>query len=186
MEGPKDRTEGVAMRILFLPDLTALLLCFVFWPLFQVLAASICRLLPDRLLDPSSFYFRAHLWERSGRIYERIFRIRKWKKYLPDGGAVVKGGYRKKRLTDFTDENLKRFLIESCSAELTHVFAVPPFILFGLFVQPYVVVLMFFYAVLVNVPCIVSQRYNRPRVSALLDRKRRFLQFQKSMNSKLK
>jgi glycosyl-4,4'-diaponeurosporenoate acyltransferase len=174
------------MRIFFLPDLTAVLLCFVIWPLFQVLAATTCRMLPDRFLNTDAFYFRMHPWERSGRIYERVFRIRKWKKYLPDGGAVVKGGYRKKRLTDFSEENLKRFLIESCRAELTHLFAIPPFILFGLFVQPYVVALMFIYAILVNMPCIVSQRYNRPRVSALLDRKRRFLQFQKSMNSKLK
>lgn len=159
------------MQIFFLPDLTAILLCFIIWPLLQVLAAFICRMLPDRFLNAGSFYFKPHSWEKSGRIYEHVFKIRKWKKYLPDGGAAVKGGYRKKRLTDFSDVNLKRFLLESCRAELTHLFAIPPFILFGLFVQPYVVALMLFYAVLVNMPCIVSQRYNRPRVAALLNRK---------------
>ncbi len=159
------------MQILFLPDAAALLLCFAIWPLFQVFAALVCRRLPDRLLNPSSFYFRSHNWEKSLRIYERVFKIRKWKKYLPDGGAVVKGGYKKKRLTDFSEENLKRFLIESCRAELTHIFAIPPFVLFGLFVPVYVVGLMLVYSILVNIPCVVSQRYNRPRVAALLNRK---------------
>lgn len=160
------------MQIFHLPDLPALLLCFIVWPLFQVVAALICRRLPDRYLNAELFYFRSHTWEKSGRFYEHVFAIKKWKKYLPDGGAVTKGGYRKKRLTDFSEVNLQRFLIESCRAELTHLFAIPPFILFGLFVPSYVVVIMFVYALLVNFPCAISQRYNRPRVIRLLEKRK--------------
>lgn len=160
------------MRILFLPDYAALLLCFIIWPVFQVLAALLCKRLPDRFLNAGSFYFRSHRWESSGRFYERFLRIKKWKRLLPDGAAVSKSGYRKKHLTDFSEDNLDRFLIESCRAELTHLLAIPPFLLFGLFVPPYVILIMLLYAIAVNVPCVAAQRYNRPRIAALLQKRR--------------
>jgi glycosyl-4,4'-diaponeurosporenoate acyltransferase len=156
------------MRIFNLPDTTALLLCFVLWPIFQLLTALLCKRLPDRFLNAGSFYFRPRRWEASGRFYERFLRIRKWKGLLPDGGAVTKGGYKKKHLTDLSEANLERFLIESCRAELTHLLAIPPFIVFGLFVPPYVIPVMLLYALAVNAPCVAAQRYNRPRVTALL------------------
>lgn len=156
------------MQLIYLPDWAALLVCFALWPVFQIVSALCCKRLPEKHLNAKSFYFRSHKWESSGQFYETVFFVRKWKKFLPDGGAVTRDGYRKKRLTDFSEENLNRFLVESCRAELTHLFAIPPFILFSFFVPAYVVVFMFVYSILVNLPCVISQRYNRPRVSSLL------------------
>jgi glycosyl-4,4'-diaponeurosporenoate acyltransferase len=160
------------MRILYLPDTISILLCFVIWPVFQVLAALLCKRLPDQFLKPRSFYFRAHRWEKSGRFYEHFLRIKKWKRLLPDGGAAFKDGYRKKHLTDLSEKNLERFLVESCRAELTHLLAIPPVIVFGLFVPPFVIPIMLLYALAVNAPCMAAQRYNRPRVTALLEKRR--------------
>lgn len=161
----------IAIQVIFLPDWLAIVLCFVLWPLFQVGAALLCLRLSDTALNAASFYFRAHKWEMNGRFYTRFLKIKKWKGLLPDGGAVIRGGYKKKHLTDLSKTNLEKFLIESCRAELTHLLAVPPFILFGLFVPTYVVFIMLAYAIAVNVPCIAAQRYNRPRVAALLHNK---------------
>lgn len=160
------------MRLFYLPDSIAILLCFVIWPVFQVSAALLCKRLPDRFLKPGSYYFRVHRWENSGRFYARFLRIKKWKSLLPDGGAAFKDGYRKKRLTDLSEKNLDRFLVESCRAELTHLLAIPPFIVFGLFVPPLVIPIMLLYALAVNAPCVAVQRYNRPRVTALIQKRR--------------
>lgn len=160
------------MRIFYLPDLISILLCFVIWPVFQVSAALLCKRLPDRFLNPDSLFFRTHRWEQAGRFYERFLRVKKWKGLLPDGGAAFKDGYRKKHLSDLSEKNLERFLVESCRAELTHLIAIPPFIIFGFVVPPFVIPIMLLYALTVNAPCVAAQRYNRPRVAALLEKRR--------------
>lgn len=147
------------------------ILFFIVWLVFQVGAALIALHAPDGRLGPDAFLFRTHPWENDGRIYDRLFAVRRWKGLLPDGGAAwKKRGYRKKKLTDLTQENLERFLLESARAELTHLLAIAPFWVFGFFAPPGVIWIMLMYALAVNLPCIVAQRYNRPRVRALLRR----------------
>jgi len=140
-----------------------LLLIFALWPAFQIGAALLALAVPAPRFHYDSFFFRAHSWEREGRVYER-FGIKRWKKYLPDGAAAFKNGYRKKHLTDFSPSGLETFLAESCRAELSHWLAILPFFVFGFFCPPIVIPLMFLYAVMVNLPCILAQRYNRPRI----------------------
>lgn len=157
------------MRILFLPRGWTLLLCFILWPLLQVTAAFICLQLHRERLDPRSFFFRQHSVEAQGSLYTKIFRVRQWKHLLPDGGALwQKSGYRKRKLVSFSSENLNRFLVESCRAELSHWLAILPFWVFGFFVPPHIIWFMLLYALLVNLPCIIAQRYNRPRIQQLL------------------
>lgn len=157
------------MRMIFLPDALTVLACFLVWPVLQVGAALICLNLPDRFLSPDALFFRTYRFEDGGRIYERIFHIRKWKHLLPDGGMVwKKRGFRKKKLESFSEENLDRFLVESVRGELTHWLAIFPFWVFWFFTPPFVPWIMLVYALLVNIPCILAQRYNRPRVQHLL------------------
>jgi glycosyl-4,4'-diaponeurosporenoate acyltransferase len=157
------------MRLILLPDVWTLVLCFVLWPVFQVAAALLCLNLPDRFFDPENALFRTRPWEKGGRIYERLLHIRRWKRLLPDGAAAwKKRGYQKKRLESFSRQNLTRYLTESARGELTHWLAILPFWIFGFFTPPYVILLMLAYALIVNVPCIAAQRYNRPRVQRTL------------------
>lgn len=105
---------------------------------------------------------------KNGAIYERLTKVHKWKKFLPDGASIGKTGFRKKHMTSFSREYLERYLLESCRAELTHWLAILPFWVFGLFAPPRVVAYMFIYALVVNIPCIIAQRYNRPRMVRML------------------
>jgi len=160
------------VQIIFLSRTATILLCFVVWPALQVAAAIICLKLPDRKLSPNAFIFRAHPFEKDGHLYEKAFHISRWKHLLPDGGMIWnKKGFKKKRLDSFSEESLNRFLIESVRGELTHWLAILPFWVFGLFAPIRVVGYMLIYALLINVPCILAQRYNRPRVQRLLGRK---------------
>ena len=85
--------------------------------------------------------------------------------------GLEKAGFQKKRLDNFSEENLNRFLIESARGELTHRLAIFSFLVFWFFTPPIVPWIMLTYALLVNMPCIIAQRYNRPRVQRLLKRK---------------
>ncbi len=147
------------------------LLFFVVWFVLQMSAALIALSMQDSRLQPDAFFFRTRRWENEGRIYDKLLAVRRWKGWLPDGGAAwKKNGYRKKKLTDLSQENLERFVLESARAELTHLFAIVPFWVFGFFAPANVLWIMFLYALVVNLPCIIAQRYNRPRVRALLRR----------------
>jgi glycosyl-4,4'-diaponeurosporenoate acyltransferase len=156
------------MQIFFLTPIWSVLLCFGLWPILQTIAAWICLLIPIRFFAPDRFIFRSHAWEKEGKIYSTIFRVDRWKAKLPDGAAVRKNGYKKKNLENFTEENLQLFLVESCRAEMSHWLAIIPFWVFGFFTPAYVIFFMFLYAVGINTPCIIAQRYNRPRIIRVL------------------
>ena len=159
------------MRIIFFSDKLTIVLCVIIWPIIQVTAALICLYLPDRFFLPDSFLFCTRNFEKEGRIYDSFFKVSRWKHLLPDGGAIFKKrGFRKKKLDSFSSEYLNRFLIESARGELTHWLAILPFLIFGFLALPQVILYMLIYALLVNMPCIIAQRYNRPRVSRLLKR----------------
>lgn len=160
------------MQLIHLPRAGSILLCFLVWPVLQIAAAVFCLYLPDRFFSPDSFWFRTRPFENGGTLYESLFHISRWKRLLPDGAALCKKrGYPKKTLRDFSPQNLQRFLVETCRGELTHWLAIFPFWVFVFFTPPGVVWIMFGYALLVNLPCIFAQRYNRPRIMHLLSRK---------------
>ncbi len=158
------------MRLIFLSDGWTVVLCFVSWGFLQITAALICLNIPDRYYSTDSWFYRSHRFEQGGKIYARVFKVHRWKHLLPDGGAIFKKrGFKKRSLENFSKENLNRFLIESSRGEMTHWLAIFPFWLFAFFTPPHVVWIMLAYALAVNMPCIIAQRYNRPRVKRLLE-----------------
>ena len=160
------------MQIFFFSAPLTIFLFFAIWGIVPLLLAYLCLLIPDRFFEPTRFFWRSHAFERGGSIYERVFHIRSWKHLLPDGGGVwKKRSYKKKSLTDYSEQNLKRFLIETSRGELVHWLGIVPFWVFGLFAPPVVIWIMLCYALIVNLPCIIAQRYNRPRVYALYQKR---------------
>lgn len=158
------------MQIFFLSSGWTIALCFILWPIFQIASALICLKVPDKYFSPQGILFKERKWEKGGKLYEKVFKIKKWKRFLPDGGAAIKGGYKKRHLTNYSKENLERFMIETCRGELTHFIAILPFWIFGLFSPNIVILIMFIYAIIVNFPCVIAQRYNRHRIVRLFEK----------------
>ena len=156
------------MQIIFLPTEWSFLICFILWPVFQISISIICLIIPDDFYAKDNFLFRVRKWENQGNVYESIFRIRRWKQFLPDGAAIIKSGFRKKHLQQMSVEYFKKFLVESRRAELGHWVAITPFWIFGFFTPFPVIIYMFLYAIIINLPCILAQRYNRPRLFEVL------------------
>jgi len=101
----------------------------------------------------------------AGRIYQDVLKIKSWKRLLPDGAAVSKSGFRKKRLRSSDPAYIERFVLETCRAELTHwlIFAFAP--VFFLWNDWRIGMIMIAYGIGANMPCIVTQRFNRVRLN---------------------
>ena len=138
------------------------------WLVIQVGAGYAVHRLPDRWLDRDHWLFRARRWEAGGAFYVRRLGIRRWKRLLPEAGAVFRGGVDKRRLGPATTENLVRYRRETRRAELGHWLAMAPAPLFVLWNPPWLFAAMVAYAVGINGPCIAAERYNRLRVERVL------------------
>lgn len=163
--------------ILTLPVFIGNFFRFVFYTAFIGFAAFFLgQLLPRRNFDYTSFPFKCFHWENNGRIYLKT-RIQFWKDKVPDMSQYIKSVFRK-RITVFRSADYLEDLIrETCVAEWVHLMLV--------FISPIYLVLldgaagvlsMIAYA-LGNVPFILIQRYNRPRLIMVMER-------QKQLNSK--
>jgi glycosyl-4,4'-diaponeurosporenoate acyltransferase len=135
------------------------------WVVLHLGIAWLGTLLPRRLFDPARPWFRIHAWERSGRVYERLFRLRAWKDALPDGAALFRGGFRKARLTARRADYLAVFAAETCRGEAVHWTVLLSAALFFLWNPPWAGWIMVAYAIAANLPCILVQRYNRARLA---------------------
>jgi glycosyl-4,4'-diaponeurosporenoate acyltransferase len=138
------------------------------WALLQPLIAYLCLRLPPSAFDAGQWLFRTRKWERGGTVYERLFRVKRWKELLPSGGVVFPGSFSMKRIASRQRECLERWVQETCRAELTHWIALACSGLFFLWNPPALGFAMVVYAVVVNLPCILVQRYNRPHFMTAL------------------
>lgn len=130
--------------------------------------AYIATILPLNNLNTNSWLLKERKWEKSGKIYEEIFQIKKWKELLPDGSALFKKGFRKKRMTSSNPEYLQKFIIETGRAEIVHWIVILFSPVFFIWNYPWAGWVMIVYAIIANMPCILAQRYNRARLKKLL------------------
>lgn len=123
-------------------------------------------------LDHDTWLTRTRRWERDGRIYERLH-VRRWKDHLPEAGAWFGDGGSKRRLPGRTDSDLRRFAGETRRAEWVHWMNIGFAPTFALWCSAGVTAAMVLFAIVVHLPFVVVQRYNRARLLRLLSRQRR-------------
>ncbi len=116
---------------------------------------------------------RPRRWEGGGRFYVERLRIRRWKGFLPEAGALFAGGFDKGQLGARSIEHLRRHVAETRRAEIGHWVALLPTPLFWRWNPRWLSVVMTAYAVVINGPCIAAQRYNRLRLQRVMDRMER-------------
>jgi glycosyl-4,4'-diaponeurosporenoate acyltransferase len=96
--------------------------------------------------------------------------VRKWKSRLPDAGRIFENAFTKERIRHTGQGYLRTWVRETCRAELCHWIAILPSLLFFLWNPIHLGVVMVIYAVMFNVVPIVVQRYNRPRLLAIIEK----------------
>ena len=141
----------------------------VAWFLVIFIPGAVIQKLPLRLFREDSFLYRTRSWARGGRVYV-ILGIKRWKELLPDGARIFPDGFRKKRVSIHgVDElYLKRFILETCRAELVHWLIIALIPLFFIWNPPQVAVWMIPFGLAINLPCLLAQRFNRPRLQRIL------------------
>ncbi len=138
------------------------------WPLWQMTVSYLSFRLPVAWFKPESGFFAPFFFERGVFFYDKLLRIRSWKSLLPDGAAFFAGAFRKQRVAGRDRAYLARFRIETCRGEAAHWVSFAFFPVFALWNPPWAVVVMFVYATLANLPCILAQRYNRFKLTEIL------------------
>lgn len=151
-----------------LNHLWTIILNFALWPIFQIIAALIFLRIPLKVFNPKKNILKIRKFEKKGIFYERYFFIKKWKGKLPDGSKIFGKGFVKKNLLGSDYDYLSTFIFETGRAEYTHLFAMLPAPVFFIWNPWWAGIIMIIYAVIINVPCILAQRYNRARLEVIL------------------
>ena len=125
------------------------------------------RLISQWPLKPDKGWFRSFAIERNGKIYEKL-NIHKWQAKVPDMSRVFPKLMPPKNLRGDYMQRLPVMIQETCVAELTHI-VVSLLGLPCLWIWPGMggVVVTAIFILLLNVPYILIQRYNRPRLMRL-------------------
>ena len=149
--------------------------CIVWLTLVGIMGFLLGRLLPDKWMTPQKWPFGCFSFEKNGQIYEKLG-IRKWQKRLPDMSRILPFMMPAKNLKGAYKERLEVMIRETCVAETVHIICC----ICGLHclrIWPGIggILICAIYTLL-NLPFILIQRYNRPRLIRLQQRLEKKLQ----------
>ncbi|NLD58634.1 MAG: hypothetical protein GX647_03095 [Clostridiales bacterium] len=131
------------------------------------------ELLPRRNFDYRAFPYTAFRWEDGGNFYLR-FSINRWKDRVPDMSRYIPHTFRKKLNVMRSPDHIEGLIRETCVAELVHwVLILLSPLLLVLMPKIWNWACMAIYILLGNLPFIMIQRYNRPRLLKLMERQKR-------------
>ena len=134
------------------------------WLIIQLGLAWAFLKLPTEWFNPGE----VQTWERDGHFYETVLLIKRWKDRLPDAAGWFRGGFKKSRLAGIEPDYLRRFIRETWRGELCHWLAIACAPLFFLWNPWWGDFIIASYAAAANLPCILTQRYNRSRFQRML------------------
>ena len=151
-----------------------------------ILAHVIGEALPRRWFHPERAPFAPMKWERNGRVYNWMH-IQKWKDHLPDMSRVMKDMVPKQVSHHISYEHIRRLIAETCVAEVIHAALFVLSFPIGFLLNNAVAWTVAALSALSNIPFILIQRYNRPKLMATAQRmeKRKGKQVHESTDSVL-
>ncbi|MDD9150632.1 MULTISPECIES: glycosyl-4,4'-diaponeurosporenoate acyltransferase [unclassified Sporolactobacillus] len=144
---------------------------FVFL-IISVINTVISIALPISLFHYDSWLFRERNWEKNGAVYQGCLGVKKWKNLLPELSDFLAFLFPKKKIRQYSPDYLYRFVLETCRAELAHWCIIISSFIFIIWNGTGMSVLMISLAVVLNLPYIIIQRYNRPRILNILANKK--------------
>ena len=143
--------------------------CILYMALIGIASFLLGRIMPASWFHENEFPYRSYKWEKSGSVYKAL-NIQKWQKKLPDMSRILPGVMQEKKIGAHFEKDLPLMIKETCIAEFIHVLLCVA-ILYCLHLWPgFGGKLFCFIYILVNIPFILIQRYNRPRLMRLQER----------------
>ncbi|UOQ84779.1 glycosyl-4,4'-diaponeurosporenoate acyltransferase [Gracilibacillus salinarum] len=160
------------MQLIDLGNMWTIILDILIWGVIHIVISLITLAIREEHFRKNSGLYQIRSWEREGKFWGNNFKIKRWKHIVPDGAKLFKKGFQKKELLTLDVVYLETFIRESRRAELTHWLCIPPALLFFLWNPPWAGTIMIVYALVVNIPIIMLQRYNRARLQLVVKRKK--------------
>ena len=137
-----------------------------------ILSHFVGQALPRSWFSAERFPYRAAEWEKGGKVYEKLG-IKRWKDHLPDMSKIMPDMV-KKKMSAAKEQGMEVLIEETCVAECVHwALIVLSLGIFLFWRSPWSVVFWLVYNILGNLPFIIIQRYNRPRLVMLEQRRKR-------------
>ncbi len=158
------------MLRLYMPQAVTIAVDVVAWGAFHSVTGYAAHRLDPSRLERDGWLLRPRRFEAGGGWYRRWLRVHRWKDKVPEAGGLFRGGISKRHLPGRDVEGLQLFARETRRAELAHWWAMGCGPVFVLWNPPLPAGLLIGYGVLINLPFIAIQRYNRFRLLALIER----------------
>ncbi len=127
-----------------------------------------CRALNDNHFDYNKYIYREKYWENNGKWYNKWIKIKSWKNFLPQ--YISKNGFSKKSLTSLSLTYIDRFILETCRAEWAHKNCMWVAVLIVLINKILMGITFCTVVLLINLPYVCIQRYNRIRLINLREK----------------
>ena len=142
--------------------------CVIYLAATGVISFAVGRLLPKRWFHHDKFPYVLYPFENEGRVYEKL-RIRSWQRKVPDMSRIFPKLMPPKKYSFNESHRLPEMIRETCVAELIHwllCFAGVHCISIWRGGGGTLVAVL---NILGNLPFILIQRYNRPRLVRLMN-----------------
>ena len=147
-----------------------MLKCAIFFAVTGLLLFFLGRLIPPEKMEWYRFPYKLYAAEKEGNIYKKIG-IHHWQNKVPDMSKIFKKIMPPKKMVDTHPDSLLRMIQETCVAELTHIaLCVTGLYCIKLWPGAGGIILALLNICLFNLPFILIQRYNRPRLVRLYKR----------------
>ncbi|CDR26156.1 Glycosyl-4%2C4-diaponeurosporenoate acyltransferase precursor [Staphylococcus schweitzeri] len=143
------------------------LFCSMYWLIVQLNIAKLGTRIPDKYFRQKHIIFKSFNFEKHGKFWHQWFYVKKWKHKILDGYQFNQNIYDQRHLVTINTYEVEKMIIETKRAELIHLLSILPVIMFNKSSR-LVKYTNIFYTIIANVPIIIVQRYNRPRLTQLL------------------
>lgn len=138
-----------------------------FFATVGILSHLVGESLPRKYFHYDSWPYKSFSWEKDGGFYSQTLDIRRWRKYLPDKSKAVKSMYKKSLGVNFGEAHVERLIQETCVAEFVHLLLIFSSPLLLVFMEGKGAIICAIAFAVGNVPFIMIQRYNRPKLVKL-------------------
>ncbi len=136
----------------------------LYWFIVQMVIAQLGTRISYKYLEKDNIYFRTWNFEQEGRLWQQLVKVQYWKRHLPDGKHINPNIVSKTTFDISNNMNeIRQFILETRRAELVHLLSIIPIIAFFKSSKS-VKIINLFYVIIANVPCVIVQRYNRPKL----------------------
>lgn len=138
--------------------------CVFYLAINGFLFFAIGRVMPKGWLHSDRAPFKSFAFEKDGKIYEKIG-IKHWQNKVPDMSRILPWAMPAKKVTGDFPERLPVMLQETCVAELIHwILCIVSAGCIRIWRGAGGVLIFLIACVILNLPFIIIQRYNRPRL----------------------